>query len=376
MPEAPAHPGIAIEPAARPAAGAPDRPFERMSPRTPERPAIPRLLERALRIPLLGKLAGANLVIVASALLVVVAERQSLLPDTAVSILGVALGVSLVVNLVLVYVALRPLSDLEQAATRVSAGDTEARVPPSILADRDMARVGATLNALLDRVTEDRARVRRLAAQVISVQDEERARVARELHDSTAQILAAMMLQLGVAARESTSPALDDRIAMLRELAAEALEEVRSLSHTMHPRVLDDLGLAAALEWISRQTRDQESFDVEVFAEDGPPIPAPLASVLYRVAQEALRNAARHASASRVEIWLRRGPGSATLEVADDGRGFDVRRAEERRPGMGMFSMRERVALVNGSLVVESAPGRGTRIVATLPLTDLSETEK
>jgi signal transduction histidine kinase len=334
------------------------------------------LMERALRVPLLGKLAGANLVIVASALLGVVAERQSLLPGTAVSILGMALGLSLIVNLVLVYVALRPLSDLEEAASRVSEGDTEARVAPSILADRDMARVGTTLNALLDRVTEDRARVRRLAAQVISVQDEERARVARELHDSTAQILAAMMLQLGVAARESSSPALDDRIAMLRELAAEALEEVRSLSHTMHPRVLDDLGLAAALEWIARQTRDQESLDVEVFADDGPSIPAPLASVLYRVAQEALRNAARHAAASRVEIWLRRGPASATLEVADDGRGFDVRRAEERRPGMGMFSMRERVALVNGSLVVESAPGLGTRIVATVPLTDLSETEK
>ena len=333
------------------------------------------LMARALRVPLLGKLAGANLVIVASALLGVVAERRSLVPGTAVSILGMALGLSLIVNLVLVYVALRPLSDLEAAASRVSAGDTEARVVPSVLADRNIARVGATLNALLDRLTEDRARVRRLAAQVISAQDEERARVARELHDSTAQILAAIMLQLGVAARESSSPALDARIATMRELAAEALEEVRSMSHTMHPRVLDDLGLAAALEWIARQTRDQESFDVEVIAEDGPPIPAPLASVLYRVAQEALRNAARHAEATRVEIFLRRSPGSATLEVADDGRGFDVRRAEERRPGMGMFSMRERVGLVNGTLAVESVPGRGTRIVATVPLTDLSETE-
>ena len=135
-------------------------------------------------------------------------------------------------------------------------------MPPSRLADRDMARVGTTLNTLLDRLTEDRARVRRLAAQVISAQDEERARVARELHDSTAQMLAAVMLQLGVAAQESTSPALDERIATLRDMAAEALEEVRTLSHTIHPRVLDDLGLAAALEWLARQTREQESLDV------------------------------------------------------------------------------------------------------------------
>lgn len=341
-----------------------------------ERPELPGLFERALRVPLLGKLAGANLVIVAAALLAVVAERRSILPGTAVSILALALGLSLLVNLVLVHVALRPLSDLEATAARVSRGDLEARVPASILADRDMARVGTTLNTLLDRLTEDRERVRRLAAQVISAQDEERARVARELHDSTAQMLAALMLQLGVAAKESTSPALDERISMLRDMAADALEEVRTLSHTIHPRVLDDLGLAAALEWIARQTREQESLDVEVFADDGPAIPRLPASVLYRIAQESLRNAVRHAQARRVELWLRRGPGTATLEVVDDGRGFDVKRAEQRRPGMGLFSMRERVGLVNGTLALVSAPGRGTRVVATVPLTETPDKER
>jgi len=231
------------------------------------------------------------------------------------------------------------------------------------------------LPPVLDRLTEDRERMRRLAAQVISAQDEERARVARELHDSTAQMLAAIMLQLGVAARENTSPVLDERIATLREMASEALEEVRSLSHTIHPRVLDDLGLAAALEWLARQTREQESLDVEVFAADGPAIPKLPASVLYRIAQESLRNVVRHAQARRVELWLRRAPGTATLEVVDDGRGFDVRQAEERRPGMGLFSMRERVGLVNGTLSLVSASGRGTRVVATVPLTE-SESER
>jgi signal transduction histidine kinase len=329
------------------------------------------LVARALSVPLLGKLAGANLLIVLAALAGVAAERRFNASGNVVSILGMALGTSLVVNLLLVYVALRPLNDLEAAAARVSAGDLDARVAPSMLADRDMARVGTTLNGLLDRLTEDRARVRRLAAQVISAQDEERARVARELHDSTAQILTAVMLQLGAAARESDSEPLTERIATLRELAAEALEEVRSLSHTMHPRILDDLGLAAALEWLGRQTCSQTSLDVRVCAAAGDvPIPAPLASVLYRVAQEALRNAVRHADARSVELRLRHETGVAVLEVADDGHGFDVRSAEERRPGMGLFSMRERVALVNGRLVVTSARGRGTRVVATVPLTN------
>jgi signal transduction histidine kinase len=332
-------------------------------------PPIAALVGRVLRVPLLGKLAGANLLIVLAALVGVATERRLDLPGSAVSVLGIALALSLAVNFALVYVALRPLTDLETAAGRVSAGDLEARVEPSILADRDMARVGTTLNELLDRLTEDRARVRRLAAQVISAQDEERARVARELHDSTAQILTAVMLQLRAAAHESRSPELDARIATLRELASEALEEVRSLSHTMHPRVLDDLGLAAALEWLARQTRAEEPFDVRVAADEGEPgIPEHLASVLYRVAQEALRNAARHAEAHHVEVTLRREIGAATLEVVDDGRGFDLRRAEERRPGMGLFSMRERVGLVNGRLVVSSAPGMGTRVVATVPL--------
>jgi signal transduction histidine kinase len=327
------------------------------------------LVAQTLAVPLLGKLAGANLLVVLAALVSVAVERRLNTPGHAVSILGTALGASLVVNLVLVYVALRPLSDLEGTAARVSSGDLAARVPPSMLADRDIARVGSTLNTLLDRLTEGQVRARRLASQVISAQDEERARVARELHDSTAQILTAVILQLGAAARESSSPPLDARIATLRELAAEALEEVRLLSHTMHPRVLDDLGLGAALEWLARQTREQESLDVHVELPSGEPqLSAPLASVLYRVAQEALRNAVRHAGARRVRVTLRRHGSVATLDVEDDGRGFDVRRAEERRPGMGLFSMRERVALVNGTLTVTSTEGRGTRVRAAVPV--------
>ena len=325
---------------------------------------------RVLRAPLLAKLAGANLLIVASALIGVAIEQRTHVTPGVVSILAMALGASLVVNLALVYVALRPLSDLQATAERLSAGNLEARVPLSRLADRDMARVGATLNKLLDRLTEDQRRVRRLATQVISAQDDERARVARELHDSTAQILTAVMLQLGAAARENSSVTLDERFATLRELVAEALEEVRSLSHTMHPRLLDDLGLAAALGWLGRQTRAQESLDVQIDAADfDPPIEPQRAAALYRVAQEAMRNAARHAAARHVTVRLWRDGERAVLEVSDDGRGFDVRRAEERRPGMGLFSMRERMGLVNGQLEVTSEPQGGTRIVAKVPLT-------
>ena len=328
------------------------------------------ILERALRIPLLAKVTGANLLIVVSALFAVVVERRSATPAGAVSIFAIALALSLIVNLALIYVALRPLSDLETTAARLTAGDMEARVPPSRTADRAIAHVGGTINTLLDRLIEDRARERLLAAQVISAQDAERARVARELHDSTAQILAALLMQLGAAARESNSSVLDERIATLRELAAEALEEVRSLSHTIHPRILDDLGLVAALEWLGRQTGDQSSIDVHVAAADLESSLAPhVGAALYRVAQEAIRNVVRHSQAKHLDIRLRREDKATVLEVADDGTGFDVQRAEMRRPGMGLFSMRERMALVNGNLTIRSALGDGTTIVATVPLT-------
>lgn len=324
---------------------------------------------RFLQIPLIGKVAGANLVIVLAALVAVGLQERLNLPTHTVYILAVALGLSLVVNLLLVYVALRPLNDLKATAARVASGDLAARVPPSILAGRDMARVSATFNEVLDRLMEDRARVRRLASQVISAQDEERARLARELHDSTAQTLTAVLLQLGVAARESSSPELDARIATLRDLASEALEEVRTMSHMMHPRILDDLGLAAALAWLARQTSAQESLEIRVTADpDVPPVPPHLASVLYRVAQEALRNAVRHGEAHQVNVRLRAEKDAAVLEIVDDGHGFDVHAAEERRPGMGLFSMRERVALVNGKFLVSSTPGNGTRVMATVPL--------
>ncbi len=213
------------------------------------------LVERVLRVPLLAKLAGANILIVLAALVGVAIERRVSFPSNVVPILGIALAASLVVNLVLVYVALRPLSDLERTATLLAAGDIEARVPDSILADRDMARVGTMLNDLLDRLAEDRARERRLAAQVISAQDEERARVARELHDSTAQTLTAVMLQLGAAAhevrRQSSTPA-SRRCANWHRMRS---SKVRSMSCPHAPaRARRSPGDKPALEWLARRT--------------------------------------------------------------------------------------------------------------------------
>ena len=326
-----------------------------------------------LRVPLAVKLAGASVLLV-----ILVCATILLAHDGGVSrlelvwVVAAMSSASLLASLGLVQLALRPLRDLETTAARVAAGDMHARVPPSPLADRDMARIGHTINALLGRLAGERLRIGQLAAQVIEASDRERARIAHELHDSTAQTLAALTLQVGAALRDATSPGQRQRLELVQAHAVGALEEVRLLSQTVHPRILDDLGIAAALDWLARRTREQYGTDATVelpAALDGRRISRPAASVLYYVAQEATTNALRHARPSRIRIALELGDGIARLQVADDGTGFDECDARNRRPGMGLFAMTERVALADGTLDIDSAPGCGTRITATIPTT-------
>jgi signal transduction histidine kinase len=273
--------------------------------------------------------------------------------------------------LLLAMVALRPLRAIEDVVSRVRRGDFGARVSDSVVADRSLARVGSMFNLLLDRLSDDRARMHALASSVIEAGDRERAELARELHDSTAQQLAALKLQLSAAERDCGDCEIAERLSHMRVLAGEALEEVRLLAHTVHPRVLDDLGLAAALRKLARDAAPNGSLLIDVVAESSADdVPRTAAAVLYRVAQASVHNVVRHANARRVELLLTAGDGEATLEVVDDGKGFDVEEAERRRPGMGLFTMRERVALAGGHLRVYSKPGMGTRVAATVPLID------
>ena len=318
------------------------------------------LLARAARTPILHKLVVADLFINAVAYLVM---RQAS-PQWTTEIMIVSLGVTLMLNAALVWWALLPLRELEATARRVSRGDLDARVAEQRLADRDIARIGATLNQLLDGVTADRRRMRQLASQVISAGDQERAHIARELHDSTAQQLSALEMLVTSSLRETPPGTLHERLAVMREIIVESLTEVRTLSHSVHPRVLDDLGLVAALEFLARRTRQQSGMAVHMTSDAVQEPPMAVASVLYRVAQEAVRNAVRHANARDITVRITVTAAEAVLTVTDDGRGFDVTAAEEARGGMGLFAMRERLALIAGTLDIVSTPGRGTVVHA------------
>ena len=333
-------------------------------------PILGRVLRPLLAIPLLAKLIGANvLMAVALAAAVLALRAIDAAGGSTTALLAGALLVTPAVNLGLVWLALRPLGQLEETVERLSQGDLEARAPRSALADRDMARVSQTMNSLLDRLAGDRTRLRRVAAQAIRAGEVERARIADELHESTAQTLAALLLQVSAAARDCRDPELADRLATSRGLAADALEEVRLLAQTVHPRVLEDLGLPAALRHLARLVTERDrSVAIDVDADAAlPRLQPPAAAALYRVAEEGVTNALRHARPRVIDLRVSADARVVRLEVADDGCGFDVASAD-RRPGTGLFALREELALAGGHLEVISRPGEGTRLLADVPL--------
>lgn len=330
------------------------------------------LVDRIMRVPLSGKLLGANLLVATIALgALFVAHTPGETVKQGLVVAVAALLFSLAANILLVSVALRPLRELERTAQRVWAGDLSVRARSTQTEDRDLGRVRSAINLLLDGMHYDRARMRRLALHAITVGDGERARVGRELHESSAQWLAGLTLELAAMARDAKDPESQMQLERMREMAQHVMEQVRALSETLHPRVLDDLGLAPALQHLARRTSEGGVATTADTTGAEAVIPRHVASVLYDVAREAVSNATRHAAPASVELRLTTEEGRVRLAVRDDGRGMDVE--EKERGGFGLFSMRERVALVNGTFTLESLPGDGTRVVASVALDDKDE---
>ena len=327
---------------------------------------------RILRAPLALKILGANLLI-AVVVWSVAYYGHGGTPSMRMMVeLAAALIAGLAINTVLVVFALRPIRDLELTVSRLTNGDARARVPRSPVGDPQLDRVGGTLNALLDNLDQDRVRMHGLATEVIRAEDRERARIGRELHDSIAQALAAVTYQLTAAEKDARDPAMGGRIRAIRVLAGQVLDEVDVLSHTVHPRVLNDLGLLAGLRHLARTVGDTQH-TVEVVVSEGSEdafcgLGMETAAVLYRVAQDALQNAKRHSNGRSTRIILGASGNDISMQVVDDGVGFDVAEAKARRPGMGLFTMSERVGLVHGEFAIDSAPGKGTTVRVRIPV--------
>jgi two-component system sensor histidine kinase UhpB len=285
-----------------------------------------------------------------------------LLTLIVIALAAVALG--LLVSLIRLRRRFAPLEKLIEDMEKVDLSRPGPVLPRSIDGVGETEEVERLELAFLRMMQRLEAERRRAGSAALRAQEEERARVARDLHDEVNQSLTGLLLRLE-AAREAAPPELEAQLAETKALANQAMRELLSLARQLRPTALDDLGLAAAtagqVEQLSRGELEATFGAEGDFSDLGDDAQL----VVYRVAQEALSNAARHSGAQRVALTLRRrDDGGVELEVADDGRGFPF---DESEGGLGIAGMRERALLAGGELTIESRPGAGTTIRLTVP---------
>ena len=236
-----------------------------------------------------------------------------------------------------------------------------------------VAAVAGQVGVALENVglhRQETERLRSYAREVMRAQEEERKRLARELHDTAAQELVRLSRGLGGMAEASGPGEVADRLTGLRALVGSTLQSVRELSRGLRPTILDDLGLVPALEWLTTELAASVGIRAD-FGSSGPQrrLAPDTELALFRIAQEALRNVERHAGATTVRVAITFGEEEVRLEVADDGRGFTPEVPSEgfaRSGRLGILGMQERATLIGARLTISSRPGEGTRVVVSL----------
>ncbi len=220
----------------------------------------------------------------------------------------------------------------------------------------EIQRQQALLKARLD---EEQSALTELAKRLWAQQESDKARLSRELHDGVGQLLTGLTRRLQSMAQ--TEPA----VAELAELAELALSDVRQLSRLMSPTILDDLGLKPALNWLCRNLFEQEPLNYSCEVDVSPDLPKDISILIFRVTQEALVNAIKHAQPNQVNVTVKQHFNMVTLELVDDGKGFT---RDEITPGVGLASIEDRAKAFNADLGIHSSLDHGTRISLTVPL--------
>jgi signal transduction histidine kinase len=271
----------------------------------------------------------------------------------------------------------QPVLELAGQARQLGAGDFTVRIP--IRSQDELGELAESFNRMAedlhsttvsrDQLDAAHQKLQELTDRLIDSQEEERKRLARELHDDVTQRMATIAIEAGRLRHVPEDDPVQWRAGLerLQQQMARLSDDIHGLSRRLHPSTLEDLGLAAAVEGECRGFFERGGPPVDLRLEgDLESIPPSVCLALYRVVQESLRNIHRHAGASEVRLHLRRSGERVLLDVVDDGRGFD-RNADDRRAGIGLANMAERMRNVGGSLTVDSTPGRGTHLKAETP---------
>lgn len=260
----------------------------------------------------------------------------------------------------LTWLLTRPILELVATTHRVGQGDLTTRASHwandeiGALADAFNQMVG-DLQASQQAIDEKESARSRLLAQLITAQEEERRRIAHDLHDSVGQSLASLMVGLKMLNQGDSVDNFSQHTAELRQLAGETLEEVRVLSRQLRPSVLDDLGLSAALERYAADFAERfPGLTVDLHCNLPSRLPAPVETTLYRIVQEAMTNAARHSGGSTLSVLLTQRHNRVQAIIEDDGHGFDPEAGRRNGDSVGLHSIAERVELLGGDLKIES----------------------
>ena len=284
-------------------------------------------------------------------------------PEAAL-VLGFAVAFTVLVNVFLLQRRFRPLERLVDEMERADLSRPGANLsePRTFGGPEEVERLHQAFRRMLERLETER---RRASSAALTAQEEERARIARDLHDEVNQSLTGLLLRLE-AVRAQAQPELARELDETKALANQAMEELLALARQLRPTALDDLGLKAALAGNVDELRRSRGIRAGFEAEgDFTDLSADAQLVFYRVAQEALSNAAQHADAENVLVRLSRADGEAELTISDDGRGFTF---DQTSRGLGLGGMRERALLVGGDLRIESRPEVGTRVRLRVPI--------
>jgi signal transduction histidine kinase len=218
-------------------------------------------------------------------------------------------------------------------------------------------------------LAKSRQQLERLSRRLVDAQEAERRSISRELHDEVGQTLGALLVDVGhlTSLLSGKDKRAEEQIARIKGAAETAVKSVRDMALLLRPPMLDDLGLVPALEWQARETSRRGEMEVEVRAEElTGELPDDVKVGIYRLVQEALQNAATHAHAKNATVVIKRGPNRVTVEISDNGKGFQ----SERTRGMGLLGMEERVRQLGGEFVIRSAPGNGTTVHVELTVED------
>ena len=328
-------------------------------------PSLPRWSARMKHRPLFTEVLTLNAVMVAfatTATAIVIGLDWDHIQTLAI-LVAITAGITCILNVALLRRRFDPLEHLIDEMEKVDLSQPGANLPPEIDGKAETEEVERLELAFLRMMRRLEAERRRASNAALTAQEEERARVARDLHDQVNQSLTGVLLRLE-AAKTTAPPELEEEIAETSALAHQAMDELLTVARQLRPTALDDLGLSAA---IAGQVDQLDGAEVDATFEvegDVSGLDPDIQLVIYRVAQESLSNAIRHSGGSHIDVRLSRGPDQVELFVKDDGSGFTF---DESTSGLGLGGMRERAILVGGDLAIESRPEHGTSVRLTVP---------